>query len=366
MTTHIVNMPTRNTINEISTKGIVIDTTTPVCERAKLDTGTFCNYDCEFCYYRDQLDIKTAFEVVKERADYLHAYGIKQVDLSGGESSISHDWFKILDYCNERFEHVSCLSHGGKFANIEFLKESQEHGLKEVLFSLHGATDETHDAITNRKGSFKRILQAIKNAQELGIIVRINCTVYYKNYHQLVNIYADLINDINPLEVNFITLNYWDDVNVPRGVSYKEMTDNIKQCIDRLNKEIIINVRYVPYCYMVGYEQYVCDQYQHIYDLYDWNKEMYIDERGIRIDVSRTYTKEEKLEFAYKHCADHRSRFYYKPPTCMTCKYFHICDGVENELKGTEVYPTPGEKILEVTHYRKDHFKHDKHTDPNT
>jgi MoaA/NifB/PqqE/SkfB family radical SAM enzyme len=357
MSVHKVISPFGNTLNEMSNEGLVIDTVTPRCNRAKLDTGTFCNYDCEFCYYRDQLDIKTAFEVVKERADYLLAYGITQVDLSGGESSVSPDWFKILDYCNERFEHVSCLSHGGKFANIEFLKESQEHGLKEVLFSLHGATDETHDAITNRKGSFKRILQAIKNAQELGILVRINCTVYYKNYHQLVDIYADLINEIKPFEVNFITLNYWEGASIEAtNVSYSDMTDNIKKCIDILTKDMIINVRYVPYCYMQGYEQYVCDQYQHIYDLYDWNKEMYIDESGPRIDVSKTYTLEEKLGFAYKQCADHRNRYYRKSVNCLKCKYFYICDGVEKELN-TDVYPVDGEKIREVTHFRKDHYK---------
>lgn len=358
MSTSTIKIVRKDPVNELSTVGLEIDTTTPRCNRAKLDTGTFCNYDCEFCYYRDRLDVKTPFEVVKEQADYLLAYGITQVDLSGGESSVSPDWFKILDYCNERFEHVSCLSHGGKFANKEFLAESAAHGLKEVLFSLHGATDETHDAITNRKGSFKRIIQAIKNAQELGIIVRINCTVYYKNYHQLQNIYAQLINDINPLEVNFITLNYWDNAQVDRpNVSYRDMTDAIKGCIDLLNKDMIINVRYVPYCYMKGYEKYVCDQYQHIYDIYDWNKEMYVGDIANRIDVTKQYTDYEKLQFAYKHCADHRVRFYHKEVTCIPCKYFYICDGVEKELAGAELIPEPGPKIKEVTFFRKNHFK---------
>ena len=140
-----------NALQEVGVAGIEIDYDTPHCERARLDTGTFCNYDCEFCYYKDMLDVKTPWEIVKGRIDHLYDYGIKEVDLSGGESSVSPDWFKILDYCNERFESVSCVSHGGRFANKDFLKESQEHGLKEILFSLHGATEESHDSITNRK-----------------------------------------------------------------------------------------------------------------------------------------------------------------------------------------------------------------------
>jgi MoaA/NifB/PqqE/SkfB family radical SAM enzyme len=358
MNKKVIRTPFSDTVNKMSTEGLIVDLATPRCNRAKLDTGTFCNYDCEFCYYRDKLDIKTSFEIVKERADYLLAYGITQVDLSGGESSVSSDWFNILDYCNERFDHVSCLTHGGKFANKEFLEESKARGLKEILFSLHGATDETHDSITNRKGSFKRILQAIKNAQELEMIVRINCTVYYKNYTQLDNIYAELINNINPFEVNFITLNYWEGADIEKtNVSYSDMTNGIKQCIDILNKDMIINVRYVPYCYMNGYEKYVCNQYQHIYDLYDWNKEVYLDESLPRIDISKTYTNEEKLDLAYKQCASLRVRYYYKDVKCVSCKYFYICDGVEKELPNTTMTPIEGEKIKEVTFFRKEHFK---------
>jgi MoaA/NifB/PqqE/SkfB family radical SAM enzyme len=343
-------------VNAISYQKLIIDTETQRNNRAELDTGTFC--DCEFCYYTDQLHIKTSLDVIKERADYLLAYGITQVDLSGGESSVSPDWFDILDYCNERFEHVSCLSHGGKFANMEFLKKSQEHGLKEVLFSLHGATEEVHDTITRRKGSFVKILQAIKNAQELDIVVRLNCTVYYRNYHQLEDIYSELVNGIKPFEVNFITLNYWDDVQLDRpNVTYKEMTDHIKKCIDRLNKDAIINVRYVPFCYMKGYEKYVCGQFQHIYDIYDWNKEMYIKKDGTRVDVTKQYTHEEKLGIAYSHCAEYRTRFYRKDVSCLTCKHFYICDGVEKEIDNPEVFPEAGEKIKEVVFYRKNHFK---------
>lgn len=344
---------TANHLSEMSSSGLALDLTTPRCNRARLDTGPFCNYDCDFCYYKDILDVKTPWEVVKQRIDYMVAYGITEIDLSGGESSVSQDWFKILDYCNERFTSVSCLSHGGKFSKLEFLKESKEHGLKEILFSLHGATEETHDSITNRKGSFKRILQAIKNAQELGMIVRLNATIYTKNFHQLEQEHADLINSINPVEANFLTLNYWGEyTNFEfENVTYEDMTTGIKKCIDRLNKDIIISVRYVPYCYMKGYEQYVVNQYQHVYSVRDWNKEMY----NYSIDVTKQYTEEEKIKFAYDECARQRQMFYKKDLGCVKCKHFYICDGVEKELFGkTELYPEPGDKIKEVNFYLKD------------
>lgn len=348
----ILGDKTPNALQEIGCAGIELDLTTTPCTRARLDTGTFCNYDCEFCYYKDMLDVKTPWEIVKKRIDHLVAYGIEEVDLSGGESSVSPDWFTILDYCNDKFSSISCLSHGGKFANMDFLKESKERGLKEILFSLHGATAEVHDEITGRKGSFERILQGIRNAKELGMIVRTNTTVYYRNFHQLEETHSALINSIMPVESNFITLNYWGDFNVIdfKNASYKDMTDAIKKCIDKLDNGIEINVRYAPYCYMEGYEKYVAGTYQHIYDVRDWNREMYT----YTLDVSRTYTPAEKIQNAYNACSTHRARFYKKTLDCLKCKHFYICDGIEKEIANTTpVHPAAGEKIKQVNFYRK-------------
>ena len=194
-----------------STVGLKLDTITPMNERARINTGFLCNYGCEFCYYKDKLDQRDSFEQIKERIDDVMRYGINQVDLSGGESSIEPNWFNILDYCNSKNLYISTLSHGGKFCDYEFLKKSKEHGLKEILFSLHGSSEEVHDSITKRKGSFNKIITAIKNAKSLNILVRINCTISEKNYLHLDE-YITLLKQFNNIfELNFLPLNYWSD-----------------------------------------------------------------------------------------------------------------------------------------------------------
>lgn len=340
-------------VTEFSTVGIKVDKTTRPNERARLDTGPLCNYNCEFCYYKDRLHERDSLDTIKQRADDIHAYGIKQIDLSGGESSVEPNWFKILDYCNERFEHISCVSHGGKFADIEFLKKSKQHGLKEILFSLHGSNAELHDAITGKKGSFERIVKAIYNCNEIGIVVRINCTVYDTNHTYLATEYADLIRQMQPLELNFIALNYDLDNKEFRQYEYKAITDSIKQAIDVLIDDVkYLNVRYVPFCYMQGYERHVVNYYQHIYDVYDWNLAMF----NHSVDTSIEYTAEEKLKHCYDVAKHYRIQGYHKTKECKTCKFFHICDGVENQLKQNELVPIPGVKILDVNHFRKNFY----------
>lgn len=334
--------------NKFSSCRLEKDYKTPRCNRAKLDTGTFCNYDCEFCYYQGQLHIKTDFETIRKRIDVLHGYGISEVDLSGGESSVHKDWFKILKYCNDRFDNISTLTNGRKFANEKFLIESKAAGLKEILFSVHGYDATSHDEIVRRDGAWKNIMKAVELAHKHDIVVRINCTVYQRNIDGLL-MYHEVIKSLKPIEVNFLTLNYWVNNNHADPIDYKLATDNIKSCIDNIKDHVrYINVRYTPYCYMKGYEKYVCNQFQHIYDLYDWNKEVY----NYDIDVSRKYTDKEKIDMAYGAAEALRMKDYKKPPACLSCKYLYVCDGVENEVDKFMPLPDSGKKITQVNAFR--------------
>lgn len=323
-------------------------------ERARLNTGYLCNYKCEFCYYKTKLTKRDSLDKIKKRINDIQKYGISQIDLSGGESSFEPNWFNILEYCKSKQMYISTLSNGSKFSNFEFIKKSNDYGLKEILFSLHGSNANIHDKITGVEGSFKRILQAIDNAKKLKMLVRINCTVYDLNHTFLGSEYVQLIKQLNPFEVNFITLNYDTDNANFRQIDYEKITKNIKICIDNIKEYIkYINVRYVPYCYMIGYEKYVVNYYQHIYDIYDWNLAIYNHE----IDTSKVYTKNEKLLQSYEAAKLFRINGYVKDESCKCCKFFFICDGIEKQLQNNKFKPVQGKQIFDVNYYRTDFYE---------
>jgi len=334
-------------INRISTI-VRMDRDEPYCKRAKLDTGTYCNQRCWFCYYKDQLDEVTPLETIKERIDYLAECGIQDVDLSGGESSLHEDWFEILDYCFSKGMRISTLSNGGRFSDIDFLTKSVNHGLKEILFSLHG-----NKAAHNRMvggDSFNLIIRAIQNANDLGIRVRINCVVSQVNYRHLALTFPKLIKLLKPYQVNFLTLNRWDNAGQLELLPYELSTNTIKACIDRMDFVPNINVRYTPYCYMVGYEKYVCNIYQHIHDKYDWNIALYSG------NLEPDEYKGNELDCLYETAKTHRLDGYDKPYECVACMYFQLCDGIE---KGSNqgVHPVTGRRMFEVNHYRKGYYE---------
>lgn len=314
--------------------------------RAKLDTGTFCNYGCSFCYYLEDLDKQTHIDIIKKRAEEIKRSGIRQVDLSGGESSIHPQWFDILKNCKDLgFEKISCLSNGSKFSSKEFLERSKAEGLSEILFSLHGHDEVEHDEAVKRKGAFRKLIQAIENAKALQIEVRINCTVTEKNAPYLEK-YAHLINSLRPTQINFLPLNYWGDAKKLSPNSYEVLSSQIKKAIDLISKEIEINVRYIPFCYMKGYERYVVGVYQHIFDKKDWNILAYGNDELRNIEFS--------VSSFYKKAKEKRLHSYFKPKDCLNCRYFDICDGVETTVGDSQpLYPIEGEKIKDVLFYRR-------------
>lgn len=335
-------------INKLSTI-VNIDRDEPYCKRAKLDTGTQCNYNCSFCYYGTRLNETTSFQIIKQRVDYLVECGIKDVDLSGGESSIHGDWFNILDYCKSKGLKISTVSNGSMFSSFAFTKRSQEHGLEEILFSLHGYNRESHNAVVGNRSAFTSIINAIKNANDLGIRVRINCVVTEHNYKHLKEEYLDLVRNFDCLEINFLTLNFWGDARNTEPVDYNKVSREIKRTIDLMDVKYI-NVRYIPYCYMVGYEKHVCNTYQHIYDVYDWNMAVY---NG---DIKPEDYKSNELKHLFNAADKDRVGNYYKKRECMNCAYFYLCDGLENGVD-QEVFPVVGERIRDINYYRKGFYE---------
>lgn len=315
--------------------------------RAKLDTGTFCNYECEFCYYLEDLDKQTSLDIIKKRADEIKSCGISEVDLSGGESSVHPNWFEILSYCKALgFQKISCLSNGSKFSNFDFLEKSKSHGLSEILFSVHGQNEEEHDDVVRRKGAFRKLIAAIENAKKLNIEVRINCTVTEKNAPGLEK-YARLINELFPGQINFLPLNYWGDAKKLSPHSYQILSNQIKKAIDLISKEIEINVRYIPFCYMTGYEKHVVGVYQHIFDKKDWNILTYGNNSLAQVELT--------LSAYFNRAKEKRVHSYYKPKKCLDCQCFDICDGVEMVIGDKqELYPVKGEKIKDVLHFKRE------------
>lgn len=310
--------------------------------RAKLDTGYRCNYSCNFCYYFNNLNDKEKdIVLIKKDIDQYVINGINEIDLSGGESSIHSKWFEILQYCHLRFSSISTLSNGSKFHNFDFIKKSKDYGLQEILFSLHGWDETVHDKKVNHQGAYKKIISAMKNTAELDMILRINCTIEEDFNPEK---YAELIIELNPYQINLLPLNYWNDAIQNNTINYLLLSEKIKRFIDILSEtNIEINVRYIPFCFMKNYEKYCVGTYQHIFDLKDWNLEVY----------EKVTSQEVSKEQLFNQAKLNRKNTYIKPIECLKCSNVLLCDGIEyNLLSDNSLSPQDGKVIDDIMYYK--------------
>lgn len=329
----------------------------PLTERTRLFIGYLCNINCKFCFYKDirHVDIK---DKIYQQLDWGKAYGIKDWDISGGEPSLLPYWFELLrDMKDMGFRNIACITNGYKFASIDFLEDSMRAGMNEVLFSLHGRDAESHDKMTGVKGSYDKLTQAITNAMYLGIKIRINVVVAKDNYRHVPYI-ADYVNEIEPVAFNFLPFRLENTAPKVNALKYKDAMPYIKEAIDVLDKYIKISVRYVPFCVMQGYEQYVVMYLQRMFDEYEWseytirkfeNARYNQNIRSLNCTSDKWDLEIDAIHKSIKHVANHTT-------SCLSCKYLRVCEGIWHsyaKIWGTDEFkPIEGEKIKKILYRR--------------
>ncbi|MHA1847950.1 MAG: radical SAM protein [Promethearchaeota archaeon] len=347
-------------------------------KRTRIFTGTACNVKCRFCYYylSEKHNFWSKKDIFKE-LDIAKSAGMKAVDFSGGEPTIHPDFIEIIKHAKDLgFGTICTLTNGSKMYKKDFTESIVKAGINDVLFSVHGYNPKEHDYITQVEGSFDKLIESIKNLKEFDIPFRINCTVSNINYKTLEK-HAELYNELEPLQVNFILFN---DFETAAGLSdkvsirYSEATPYIKKAIDMMKDKVkYINVRYIPFCFMKGYEKHVTDYPQKIYDPFEWSQRLLIRFPATGIKSFWRYSAflaysilktRPKLKFSSDFfedaCVNVRMSKYVKSEACKKCKYDKICQGLEKsyiDLFGSsELESIEGEKIKNPLHFREDFY----------
>jgi len=349
-------------------------------KRARIFVGTVCNTRCRFCYYYlTGLKNKRPIENIKKQLDIAKKAGMEAVDFSGGEPTIIPEIFELVKYAkNKGFKIIGIVTNGLRMADKKFVEDIINTGLNDILFSVHGNSKEEHNWLTQVDGSFEKLMLAIKNVQDIGIPFRINTTVTKVNYKSLTE-HAKLFVKLKPIQTNFILFNDWetaDKISEHFCIKYSDASPYIKKAIDIMKEKIkYINVRYIPFCFMKGYEEHVCDYPQKIYDPFEWSQRILakLDSKGI-IHPLKYYSyllygftkfhpplKSNLIELAEDTAVAMRRGTYTKPEKCKKCKYYELCDGLEPsyvKINGIdELKPEIGEKIHDPLYFRKNFYK---------
>ena len=251
----------------------------PLSARVEFRLGFRCNARCSFCYYLDHVDDPVekdppTGEVLKRLA-MIRKLGASEIEFTGGEPTICKDLPQLITAAKGLgFANVSLITNGIKLANRAYAEALCSAGANDFLFSIHGATAELHDEMTKVRGSFDKIVAAVENVRAFGARCRSSTTITAQNYRSVAAIFEKLLS----LRMECMHLALFSPVADAKNaetavhVGYAEATRYIKEAIDLYRGRLPpLSVKYVPFCFMQGYENYVMNVTQQSFDPDDWN-----------------------------------------------------------------------------------------------
>ena len=168
--------------------------------RIDLEPTKSCNLQCKFCWqrsrnrveacnYSNPLSEERILEIVKEAAEL----GVLEWQIAGGWEPMVKPSFciQIMNLIKEN-NMYGCLTTNGTLFTEKTIKHLVETGWDQILFSLEGPDDNTHDYLTGVRGSFKKSVNAMRLFKKWKQILRKKKPIYSfhtvltnKNYDKL-------------------------------------------------------------------------------------------------------------------------------------------------------------------------------------
>ena len=206
-----------------------------------------CNFKCRFCDIPmmkiDEVDYRTIERVMKEAVEL----GADTFTFTGGETLVRSDIFKISNIIKDDDIEVRLCTNGW-LIDKKVAKKIKDSGVTNVSISLEGR-EKIHDNI-RKKGSYKKVLAAIKNLQRVGLTeINLATVISKKNLDELeyvVNFAArHEIPTITfqPFSEMFLKKNDVKEIRKEFYISdYKKLEDKIEEIIElSKNKGVKLN-----------------------------------------------------------------------------------------------------------------------------
>lgn len=341
-------------------------------ERVDIRLGYRCNSRCRFCYYHQSVkkpDNEPSTAEVKRSLESARKAGASEIEFTGGEPTVREDLVDLVSYArNLNFVNISILTNGLRLADQDYAGRLIDAGANDFLLSIHGHTKELHECQTQVGGSFKKVMAAAENVQTLNARCRSSTTINGINHLYVDKILKKMI-DLNMKCIHlaiFSPVAQAATADKEVFVRYSDATKHIKKAIDRHQGKLpLLSVKYVPFCFMKGYEQFVMNLYQQSFDPDEWN--LYLSQKVRRQKANRLIPLFALLggvllkdrSFIAKH-GWHGLRvsgvarvveLIRKKTTnaCSKCRYDYVCDHMWGNYLATygdsEFIPVAGRKI---------------------
>jgi AdoMet-dependent heme synthase len=175
-------------MNFDETPFLVIWETTQACDLA-------CVH-CRACAQPKRNPLELSTEEGKRLIEEVAAMKAPLFVLTGGDPLKRPDIYDLIEYAAKRGVRPSISPSATPLLTREAIFELKKRGLARFSISLDGPVAAVHDAFRRVPGSYDRVINAVRWAQEAGLPAQINTTITRHNLH-LIDEMARLLESMN-------------------------------------------------------------------------------------------------------------------------------------------------------------------------
>jgi len=207
-----------------------------------------CNQRCIHCWNESGKNIFIPNKKLEEMVTEFRTSGGQKIKLTGGEPLQHPKFFEFLVYSKKSGIRDIELTTNGSLINEKNIEDLSKY-VGKLNISLHGATEEVHNQITQTQNYYKTV-DAIKKCRLVGLDTTINFTVMGENESEIENLFYLAEEMDSKIRFNLL-------MQIGSGKNLRDLSDQVP----RLRNQIFaLSKKYEVYLersglYPVGYKE---------------------------------------------------------------------------------------------------------------
>lgn len=153
-----------------------------------------CKLACRHCRAKairtplpGELDHEAGMKLIDQIMEFGEPY--PALLFTGGDPLMRSDLPELIAHARDLGIYTAVAASVTDLLDRSMIEQLKELGVGVVSISLDGSTPETHDGLRGVKGTWKRSIDVLDIAKEVGLKVQINTTVMKSNLHQLPDLF---------------------------------------------------------------------------------------------------------------------------------------------------------------------------------
>ncbi|WP_328403957.1 radical SAM protein [Streptomyces sp. NBC_00390] len=158
--------------------------------RASYELNMACNWECPHCYLGVKEDAGLPWEDRDKILHVLRDAGVVWLQITGGEPTIDKGFAAAYSRAYELGMMIEVLTNGSRLHNPLILSLLTERRPYRLTLSLYGATEESYDRLTQRRGAWKSFRRGLDAAHAAQLPIELSLIVTRDNEHEIDAMYA--------------------------------------------------------------------------------------------------------------------------------------------------------------------------------